>query len=299
MDIDSKLSHLMDISGMPMEVARDVLENFNFDLQKAIDFFLQDQIEIPQEQPVVSTPKISPPIKPSQKTRQSPQKEKLVTAGNNDKFVAARKLAQEKRRWMLIYLSEKCHLMPTFNSDVVRDYMTLRFEKLALDKEDADGQWFYHNYSVKSVPLFAAIDPETGESKRLYYGEMSPVDLYKWLEQFLKDFPEKGGPIFLADPIVEQSSSSESESESEEIEEEQEDPGATLVLMVQFSDGRRTKMEIGENETVKKLYKKVADLRERKPDSFTLALPFGDMNDQTKKMKELNCNRALVRVVDL
>lgn len=292
---------LTEISGVPVDTARDILENVDWDLQRAIDLILQDTI--PEPAPKITTPKRSPPVKKvNTKVIQSPPKEKLVTAGTNERFAAMRNQADERNKWMLVVLTKKHQMMPIFRELAVRDYMNMRFVGLDLDMEESDGQWFYHTYSIERVPVFAVIDPVTSECKRMFYGDMTPIELYKWLDQFVKDFPEKGGQwIVLEDLTPEISSSSSDTSDSDTAEEEvREEPAVMLTFMVEYPNGKRSRLEIGDNEKVKNLYKKIGQVMERNPNTFKLTVVMGsDLDDQTKVLKELNCNRALIRVIDV
>jgi hypothetical protein len=63
---------------------------------------------------------------------------------------------------------------------------------------------------------------------------------------------------------------------------------------------KRVSIEIGENDTVRNLYRKVEALVEKKAGEFKLVMTLGktvEMTDQARRIGEMGCVGALVRVV--
>ena len=289
-DRDEKVAQLVEMTGCALDTAVDVLNACGWSLENAVEFLIPGAAP----PPAPKIPKISPPPSKQKQSPPSPPKETNVIGGTCEKFQEQRAAAQAKERWLLVHLTEKPERRSILADPSLRDFFALRFVGLSLNREEPDGWWFYNTYQISVVPCFAGIDPETGECMRKFGGDMYPKVLYTWMYQFLIDFPQKGLPIEL-EQVGGLSSSSES---SEEEDSAVEDEGNPVTLLVQLPDGKRSKIEVGDESCVKVLYSKVAALMGRKPDSFKLSVLFAKLTDMDQKISEAGCLKALIRVVD-
>lgn len=295
-DHDEMISNFIEFAQCSAEVASDLLAASNWDFNRAIEFFFGSTKEQPKMQP-----QPPPPMKPKKPMNEErPPQERLILAGTNERFQEARKMGTDRNRWLIVFLTEEELPLSVLRCDQLRDFMSCRYIPLEISRDKTDGQWFYHTYQIREVPVFCIIDPLTGELLDKRLGPMSNKDLIIWLRQFLFDHPSKGFPI---DIEISRLEKDDNETEDEELEEtqseESEDVGQMIGIMLQMPNGKRTKIEIGENQSVHALQKKVALLTDKKIDEFKLVLaPFVELDDPSKQMKDLNAKNSLIRVLD-
>lgn len=255
-------------------------------------------------------------------TESQEKPEKLILSGTHEKFNEYRLDAQDKNRWLLVLLTEKPLVTTVLKQVDLRDFTNTRYVPLEINREETDGQWFSNTYNAKELPFYAIIDPMTTELLDKHEGKMTSYQRQLFLKEFLNKHPEKGRSIddemtSLYNYTLESSSSEKSSSsdeseknnepeknEKEEKEEpenkEAEDPGPIVKIMIQYSN-KRTKIEIGENEKIKVLYKKVGSLLKKNIESFKLVIPYPntDLTDLSKTILEMKLKNSMVRVEDV
>lgn len=264
---------------------------------------------IPKPQPN-KTYNLSPNIKHNESTDEP---EKLILSGTHEKFNEFRLDAKEKNRWLLVLLTEKPLPISILKQVDLRDFTNTRFVPLEINREEVDGQWFTNAYNVKKYPYYAILDPTTTELVGHYEGKMTSTQRHLFLKEFLHNHPEKGLPIEyeMTDlynyTLGSSDQSSSSTSESEEVsngkddENENTDPGPIVKVMIQLSNGKKTKLEIGENEKIKVLYKKVGSLIKKSIESFKLVVPYPitELNDMSKTILDMKLKNSMIRVEDV
>jgi hypothetical protein len=309
-DRDGLISQLIELTGCEADIARDVLEATDWDLSAALPILEKGPRASPPHPPARPPPesaKVKP--KPARKPRPPPKPpaapppETLQIPGTNAKFQDARADARERHRWLFVSIDST----PQAAGSVVaatrlRDFFTLNFKLFQCSTADTDGRWFASAYSIPDVPCFTIIEPVTGEVVDQRAQRMTVDMLFKWFEAFLVEHPEKGQSITQQMEFCEIESSAD---EAPAEEEEAEDGGTSVGIMVAFPEPNSTKfkrvrIEIGENEKVRNLYRKVEALIQKKAGDFKLVMTLGktvEMTDQTKRIAEMGCAGALVRVV--
>ena len=338
-EIDEKLTQFIEFTGCSVNEAREILEQSNWDVTKATNFFFgidaEDQPNLnprPPVQPVSpsnklkdpspkitkTTPQIykqvkSPPHIENKEPKEKP--EKLILSGTHEKFNVFRLEAKDKNRWLLVLLTSKPLITSVLKSVELRDFINTRYVPLEISREESDGQWFSNAYDVKNYPFYAIIDPATTELFDKHEGEMTSLERQIFLRDFLDKHPEKGRSIdlevtdlykFTLDSSSDKSSTN-SESDNEENkddnvtdkENENNDPGPIVKVMIQMSNNKRAKIDIGENETIKILYKKVSSLIKKSVESFKLIVPYttAEINDISNTISEMKIKKSLVSVV--
>jgi hypothetical protein len=290
-DHDGLISHLIEITGCETDVARHILEATHWDLSAAFTYLRDDPGDVVDERPTRGV------------RLQLPDDEFQVQPGSNidvsstsSKFRSARSRAERARRWLLVYLTEvPLGLHSVVNSPVVKDLIATHFVKFECSFFDPEGEWFVQNYGIQSAPCFTIIDPTTGETTAQQEVAMDPTMLYDWLRDYVADRTPAPVPAKEAPEV----------GSAEKKEEEVENKGKTVNITVEFPGDNATKMrrvrvEIGENERVGTMYKKVASLIGRKDSDFKLVLALAnltEMTDRKKTVAEMDCAKTLVRVM--
>jgi hypothetical protein len=157
---------------------------------------------------------------------------------------------------------------------------------------------------VQDPHSYCILDPETGEvlDKRVprAKGASDTDDLLKWLDNFLRDHPEKGSIVQL------QAELDVSNSEHVEESDDGSDPGEPVPVMLEFPGEKgqgvkRVKVEVGNNEKVRVLYKKVQSLVNKRPNEFKLAFhatgKLVELADQSQRIEDVKCANCLLRVL--
>ena len=227
---------------------------------------------------------------------------KFVVAESNEKFNEKRKIADEKKRWLLVYISEKpCKIDPFVPDGYLRDLMNCNFVGFITNTEEPDGKWFTHAYKITELPSFCIIDPLSGQMVEKTNKNYERKKLHDYLEGFLRRNRKYGVPIeWMIDsdddnyeeeekPIVIQpkpktiemyskpETKKNTETEPASIEKSEEgvkDPGEIVQIKIQVVDGKQTMIEIGVNELIKTLYHKIGLILNRDPSSFLISTTF-------------------------
>jgi hypothetical protein len=84
------------------------------------------------------------------------------------------------------------------------------------------------------------------------------ADFVRWLQQFLMEHPEKGGPVEV-EPEIETSDESDRDQTRSAIE-----------IFVELQTGKRIRVSIGDGATASALYRKIASFIGRPRGSFAL-----------------------------
>ena len=338
-NIDEKLSQFIDFTGCPSETARDILEGCQWDVQKATNFYFgiesnDTPLKTPPKTPPQTTnllnkktPSPKPPMSNINKqlnlspltihTEPKEKHDKLILSGSHEKFNEYRLDAQDKNRWLLILLTNKPLNISILKQVDLRDFTNTRYVPLEINREESDGQWFSNAYNVKTFPFYAILDPVTTELLDKHEGEMTSLQRQLFLKEFLNKHPEKGRSIdFEMTDLynytlgsTSEASSSESDSDvqtgqsqnDENKEDESIDPGPIVKVMIQLENNKRTKIEIGENEKIRSLYKKVASLMKKNMESFKLVVPYPTMEltDMSQTIQEAKLKNSMVHVEDI
>jgi hypothetical protein len=316
-DRDGLISHLIEITGCETDVAHDILEGADWNLSAAVSYL--------RDEPGGVRPAVNPePVfeaDASPRTQSGPPRRgksrsptvvsqipsrsegEVDVPGTNAKFrrarARARARAQGGHRWLLVYLTEiPLGRHSVLNSPAVKELIARHFVKLECSLMDPDGEWFSRNYVIPSAPCFTIIDPTTGETTAQREVAMDPPLLCNWLASYIadrrphRDVPEPAKP---AEEAVEVSDG----------DEDVEDKGNPVSITVEFpgdtaTSMKRVRVDIGENERVGILYRKVASLIGRKDGNFKLVLALAnvtEMTDRKKTIAEMDCAKALVRVM--
>jgi hypothetical protein len=294
MDHDGLIASLAEISGCAPDLARDLLNSVDWTLEAALDVMLPGRSPVmkaaPKFNPAPPPRAFSPPPGPP-----PPPKEKLILATQSSVFQGARDEAVARKRWLIVYISQKPAASSVLKSASLRDFLSLTFHGLDVNMEDLHGRYCATTYGITDFPCILILDPLTGECLTRYEGRMFERDLYGLMHQFLEDHPDLGGPIEeqmrkYEHPSPEPSISSENE------EEPPVDTGNIINVGVQMPDGKRTRLAIGELEKVRGLCQKIGTLIEKKPGTFKLFLGITQLTDMDITLAELKCDKALVRV---
>ncbi|KAH0786326.1 UBX domain-containing protein 7 [Histomonas meleagridis] len=301
-DHDEIISKFINVTNCQIETAVDILAGTDWDLEKAFNFYFgTDQTK---KKPKKIAPKKIIPI--AEPKIQNEPREEMILAGKNPKFVEIRKQAQERKRWIAVYLTDKPLKTSVLKHVRLYDMMNCRFVGLEISREEQDGRWFSFTYNVTKTPFLAVIEPTTTECIESIICPLNESEIFNFLYQFLVSHPQYGLPIDVElgqlEAEIDESDSQESNSQNPNPEEnvETEDVGSPVSVMVQMPNGKRCKLEIGENSKIKLLYQKVSSLIEKKPGTFKLFLmPFTELSDQNKTVAEVGCKRSLVRVEEI
>lgn len=303
---DDLISQFVSITNSTIGAAADILRAAKWDLDQAINFYYEGGSAQSYAAPTVVHEQSH-----SSERATSPKK----SSDKSPKFNKLRSDALEKRRWMVIYLAQKDAGVPILSNIRLRDLMNCRFLGLELSREESDGMMFFNFYNVRTMPYLCVIDPETKER----VGEMCTVisieKIYNFLRQFLIDHPKYGLPIDVELSRFEQeidlsSSRDESSEENEEADEkkdgdsakekEEEESGEKISLMVQMPNGKKFKLEIGQDSKISLLYSKISALLKKNTSEFKLfKMPFTELSDMEKKLSEMGCKNCLIRVDEI
>lgn len=312
MDHEALIDQLIIELPITRDEAADILSNVNWDLNLAKDAYLSLYGLAPSKPQ--EPPKDSP--KPQLKTKKVIEKEKekqkeeefkYVLAETNDKFTEQRNIAQQKQRWLLVYVTPT-NLKgenPLQATGYIRDYMNCRFVGFVTSLEEPDGKWVTNAYQIRDHPIYIIIDPVTTE-KMDSTKVTNQKDLAAFLRAFLIKNDKYGMPI---DLIVQRMEMEDyDETDEDEIEEKVQpnlkpvtDPGKIVTIMVQAPDGKKSKLDIGENELINTLYSQISVLLNLDVNQFSLELPFPptSISDRSKAVKDYNLKSSLVKVVKL
>lgn len=300
---DELISQFVSVTNCSVDVASDILRGAKWDFNQAINFYFEKD----------AAPRLVSPTVIHEHIRaegnRSPGKKQNE---KNSKFNMLRKEALEKQRWMVIYLTEKEIQVSVLKNIGLRDLMNCRFLGLELNKEESDGLMFYNFYGVRKTPYLCVIDPETKERVDEMITDFRIEKIYSFLRQFLIDNPKHGLPIDIELDKFEQEigfSSSQDDScddESEQNNEKdveqknEEEFGDKVTLMIQIPNGKRFKLEIGQDSKISLLYSKISALLKKDSSEFKLfKMPFTELSDKDKKLSEMNCKNCLIRVDEI
>jgi hypothetical protein len=210
-------------------------------------------------------------------------------------FTAARLRASAGRRWLLVFYS-RTEVSPSPLTHLrLRDYQ-IRFELFSCSSEHPAGRWFGRTYGahLQEPYSYCVVDPETAEVRGkcgAQAASLSEIDqLLNWLENFLTDHRELGGPLC----------GFEKSRPGDERAQER------VTVMFEFclekeQKVKRVKAEVGGNVKVKALYAKAASLSNLSPGEFKLVFyerkALVELADQEKTVAEVNCANCLLRVL--
>jgi hypothetical protein len=308
-DRDGLISQLIELTGCEADVARDVLEAANWDLSAALPILEKSPRTNPPPRPLPDRTKPKPkpkiPTKPKRPTKPpvAPPPETLQIPGTNAKFQEARANALERHHWLFVSIDSTAQgAASVVTATRLRDFFTLNFKLFQCSSADTDGRWFASTYSIPDFPCFTIIEPVTGEVVDQRARRMTVDMLFRWFEEFLAQHPEKGQSITQQMELCDIESSAD---EPAAEEEDTQDAGKPVSIMVAFPETsstrlKRVRIEIGENEKVRNLYRKVEALLEKKAGEFKLVMTLDktvEITDQTKRIAEIGCAGALVRVI--
>ena len=294
---DEILHILLSHVDIDIGLAIDTLKGVNWDLSKALSIFL------PNTEP---KKKVLPP-QPKPQIIQEPPKEKLILFDKNIKFMNSRQEALHLQRKCLLvsiypFNDKDIPPLPDFNKEDIFSTIRPRFHYLSLDFYEPDGKWFFKAYNIKKKISFAIIDPETSECNLIIDGPIVSKILNEKLRQFLIENSQKYGLPFDIDLDLSfinltDSISSSSTSTDEEIIEKI-DEGEIITFIIQFPNGKRIKIEIGENLNINSLYQKVSILAEMDKSLFNLEISFPkiELNDLNKKIKDYPLKKSLIHL---
>jgi hypothetical protein len=319
-DREQKTLQLMEMSGgvLNLETASAILSNCGWDLEQAVTVcFDSESLERPsnasamgakekKKQKSLSARNANPRGKKAMTAQvcqlppvptQAPPPEKVIVAGNDDRFKEFRAQAQAKNRWLFVQVTVVPPKIPIQQVGRLRDYFNCTFVPLSMTKDEPVGLWFCHFYKVDSWPFYGIIDPLTGELKKRFDEWRNEALLDSLLRKFLIDNSEKGLPIDLELAQSEITSSDLSDQDAD-IQENDESLGDLVAMMIQLPDGKRSKLEIRAKAKVGSLYKKVESLLGKKAAKFKLMLPFAELAKMEETIEEAKCKSALIRVVE-
>lgn len=314
MDHEALIDQLIIELPITRDEAADILSNVGWDISQAKDAYMSLYGITPTKQdpppPPVETPR--PTFKSKKVVEKEKEKEeefKYVLAETNDKFTERRNLAQTRGRWLVVYVSQTTtkDFDPFKPEGYIRDYMNTRFVGFVTSLEEPDGKWVTNAYQIRDLPIYLFIDPVTTEKVDLTKAG-NQKDLSRFMRSFLIKNSKYGLPI---DMIVERMEMEEFEMEEDEEEVVKPsapknlpppaDPGKITTQMIQTPDGKKCRIEIGENEYINTLYEKVSLLVSLNTDQFRLdlVLPPQQISDKTKTIKDYNLRNSLIKVVKL
>ncbi|OHT05180.1 hypothetical protein TRFO_27196 [Tritrichomonas foetus] len=321
---DAIITQFVELTGCSTDVATDILFGCQWDIENAINMYFSNykfstQPVTSHNPGIPSLPKKSSADAPLSQQRffsnnipppkKEVEQERLILTGNHEKFNEYRLIANDKRRWMLILLSKRPLIQSILGDSRLRDYTNTRYVPLEISLEESDGQWFKSTFKVFDYPCYAIIDPENMECVQRYEGEMKFQEITQFLKTFLQEHPEKGLPIdidmvdmynYTLQIFTSSSDSSDMDVDDDGASklEQRSDPGTIISIMVQLPNQKRTKIEIGENEKVNSLYKKVASLANIDAGTFKLTIPFPltELDDKSKTVGEMKLKNAMIVV---
>jgi hypothetical protein len=300
---DAAVYELMEAMNVDFQEARAALAAASWDPQVALSRAFgaaRAAAAAPRRAPRGRIAPRAPPPRPAPPPPPPPARDgKVRLAGQNPQFVAARRRAHDRRRWLLVYYSRAAPGAPPLDDARMRDYL-LRFECFACSLEEHDGQWFRQAYgsSVQDPASYCIIDPETGEvaANWLTPSEFPALDterLLRWLDGFLR---ARGESLFgdaAAAPLAPAPQSSSDE-----------ECGERVALVLEFPDARavkRARIEVAAGATVRALYRKAAALTGRERGKFALAFHAAgglvQLDDPARTVADVRCANCLVRVI--
>ena len=295
---DQILSEFLSSVRCDIDVARSILDGTNWNLVKAIDMMFSTKVIEHSAIPKKKEEKIAiiEPEKP---------KEKLVLFQSNKKFEEARKEANKsgsRGKCLLLTINSSNKddiMMPSVKRESIFVHLVPRFHFLDLDKDESDAQWFIQAYKVPRVPCIALIDPETSECHMTICRSILSSKLYESLRQFLiKNESKYGLPLDMEiDRFCVNSLSSESDSDDiidkkdhqeEKTIEDAVDPGKLINIMILLPNGKREKIQIGDNLRILSLYNQASIISGMTPNVFELSIsvPLTKLVDMKKKISD-------------
>lgn len=287
---DEKLVQFMAITGLDAGPATEILEAYNYDVDKATEFYLGDNAK-PNPPPMTSRNNVQgrPPIR-----EKKPTTPDIIMPEKGERFAKAREQGRTKNRWLCVYVSESPISPSPLASTWIRDLMNMNFLGLEITLEEPDGRWFVSNYGAKDLPIIAIIDPETGEMMETRPGFLADQGLAKYLKDFLRQHSQKGVPIEdELDSLIQYELQEDSESD------EPEDEGPKISFVLLLPNGKRNKLEIGQNLGLDKLLNVVSRATGHAVGSFRLERTTSreTLDDLHKKIADLDIKNSAVRLV--
>ena len=334
MDNETKLITLLSEYPIIRKVGEDLLIDCDWDLERAkknVEYLLFPETQISDP----TTTKKEEPHYISDDDEEIPQfiKEKVDMP---QKILNLITRSKERKKWLLILLFQKEQNPDWINDESLKKVLLSRFEYLITSMERSESQFLVTAYDldVSDSPAYVILDP----NDLIHFKKGNIKGNQNEFANFLNDYlfinTKYGLPITInsynnynnnteesnnnsssipsrlhSNQSQNSLSSSPSDSDSAiELEDDENssnetnssnDKGEIITIALQTLDRKKCQIEIGENEKISALYKKVSQLIGADENTFSLqiSIPLKELSNKNSTIKEENLKNAFLRVI--
>ncbi|KAJ2722464.1 UBX domain protein Ubx2 [Coemansia sp. Benny D115] len=128
----------------------------------------------------------------------------LIHRGN---FSSARDAAQQAGKWVLVNIQDvsdfRCQALnrDVWRQQLVKEVVSQSFVFFQIAIDNPEGARLSNMYAVNTFPFIAAIDPKTGEMRRMFYRFASADEMLEDLAAFVAENPTRGAPAASSAPV--------------------------------------------------------------------------------------------------
>ena len=243
--------------------------------------------------------------------------------------------AKERMKWFLIILFNKDQNYDWVNDENLKRVLLSRYEYMLTSMERPESQFLVTVYDMDAskYPSYIIFDPNDIMHPIQGHVNVNQKEFANVLNEFLFVHSKYGLPVSLPNaetphttfstnnkqnsilpqnPHLSSSSGTESGKESSLEDENSKmkqdetvsspiDKGEIISIGIQTMDKKKCQIEIGENETVSALYKKIAQLINADENTFSLqtSIPMKELKNKKATIKEENLRNAFLRIIHI